>query len=112
MRLAEAQLRGSDRWHPKEIKKIVREVLKQELNAYLARYAAAREQELKRLTVLQHLTRFEEGLQAQREPTEKRFAAVDKRFEGTNRRFEAINRRFRVVDKRLEAVDRRFPQLT
>ncbi len=109
MRLAEAQLRGSDRWHPKEIKKIVREVLKQELNAYLARYAAAPEEEFKRLTILH---RFEEWLKAQREPTEKRFAAVDKRFQGTNRRFEAINRRFRVVDKRLEAVDRRFPQLT
>ena len=103
-----------------EIRKIVREVLEKELDVYLARYTAGREEEYNRLAILQHLTRLEEELKAQRELSEKRFAAVDKRFEDLYRyletRFAGIDKRFEAVDKRFEDilhyVDRRFNQLT
>ena len=98
-----------------EIRKIVREVLEKELDVYLARYTAGREEEYNRLAILQHLTRLEEELKAQRELMEKRFGAVDKRFEDLYRyletRFAGIDKRFEAVDKRFEDINKRFEEV-
>ncbi len=94
------------------IEKIVKEVLEKELDLYLARYTAGKEEEYNRLAILHRLIPLEEELKAQRELLqslyrflEARFETADKhledRFAATDKRFEATNERFQIVLQQL-----------
>jgi predicted nucleic acid-binding Zn-ribbon protein len=84
-----------------EIKRIVLEILKEELGIDKIRY----------LDILERLTRLEEGQKMIIEIMNKRFEDINKRFEDINRRFEDINKRFEDVNKRFEDLNKRFEDI-
>ncbi|MEJ5300931.1 MAG: hypothetical protein WHS38_08075 [Thermodesulforhabdaceae bacterium] len=85
-----------------EIRKIVMEILQEELGVDRAKY----------FDILERLTRLEEGQKMIIEMMNKRFEDINRRFEDFNRRFEDINKRFEDINKRFEDINSRFTMLT
>jgi len=84
-----------------EIRRIVLEILQEELGIDRTKY----------IDVLERLARLEEGQKMIIEIMNKRFEDINKRFEDINRRFEDINKRFEDVNKRFEDLNRRFEDI-
>jgi chaperonin cofactor prefoldin len=91
-----------------EIRRIVLEILQEELGIDRTKY----------IDVLERLARLEEGqkmiieiMNKRFEDINKRFEDINKRFEDINKRFEDINRRFEDINKRFEDVNKRFEDL-
>jgi hypothetical protein len=70
-----------------EIRRIVLEILQEELGIDRTKY----------IDVLERLARLEEGQKMIIEIMNKRFEDVNKRFEDINKRFEDINSRFTML---------------
>ena len=70
-----------------EIRRIVLEILQEELGIDRTKY----------IDVLERLARLEEGQKMIIETMNKRFEDVNKRFEDVNKRFEDINSRFTML---------------
>ncbi|MEJ5300930.1 MAG: hypothetical protein WHS38_08070 [Thermodesulforhabdaceae bacterium] len=70
-----------------EIRKIVMEILQEELGIDRAKY----------FDILERLTRLEEGQKMILEIMNKRFEDFNRRFEDINKRFEDINSRFTML---------------
>jgi chromosome segregation ATPase len=89
-----------------EIRKLIWEVLKEELGYDKVQY----------LNILDRLARLEEGQKAILSMMDKRFEDNNKRFEDINKRFEDINKRFEdlytYVSHRFEDMNKRFTMLT
>jgi len=84
-----------------EIRRIVLEILQEELGIDRTKY----------IDVLERLARLEEGQKMIIEIMNKRFEDINKRFEDINKRFEDINRRFEDVNKRFEDLNKRFEDI-
>jgi len=70
-----------------EIRRIVLEILQEELGIDRTKY----------IDVLERLARLEEGQKMIIEIMNKRFEDINKRFEDINKRFEDINSRFTMI---------------
>ncbi|MFW6139317.1 MAG: hypothetical protein ACOC7U_09100 [Spirochaetota bacterium] len=76
-----------------EVKKIVREVVKEDLYKIIEEEVSKKEKEYEKISMIERIIKVEQSLDNVNKRLEDFMRFVDKRFEQVDKRFEDLNRR-------------------
>jgi len=95
-----------------ELKKIVEEVVKENLPKIVNEELVKKEKRYEDISLIERIVKVEQSLENINKRLEDFMHAVDRRFEQVDKRFEQINKRFEdllhYMDKRFEDLNKRI----
>jgi len=94
-----------------ELKKIVEEVVKENLPKIVNEELVKKEKRYEDISLIERIVKVEQSLENINKLLEDFMHAIDRRFEQVDKRFEQVYKRFEQVDNRFEQINKRFEDL-